>query len=155
MSVNVEIFGYNEWLRDLGAMRRRAANMAPIWPKVGRKVRDAFRQQFAGEGARFGDKWSPLRPNYALWKRRRGYKGGILVRQGDMRKGFISSPMDIERYSGSKAEFGSSSKIAQYHQDGTRRGLPPRPIVTDQMVAYLSDQLVEAAAERLVSARDR
>ena len=117
----------------LHLMAARAKNPEPAWKNVGSYMAAAERRQWATQGSYFGTPWKPLKPDYMVWKAKRGYSSHILMQTGSMRLSFTSRPMAIEVYSGSSARFGSNHPLAKYHQKGTRRNgkrvNPPRPMM--------------------------
>jgi phage gpG-like protein len=116
--------------RKLQKIAKKVQNPAGMWPLVGDEIADHVEMQFATQGAHFGRPWKPLTPEYVKW---RGSAGPILVRSGAMKNTLTGRPMDIERYFGSYAEFGSNDDKAVWHQFGTHRNgkrvNPPRPML--------------------------
>jgi len=77
--------------------------------------------------------WAALSPNYAKWKAKHAPGRPLLVLRGDMRAALTSrtgASGQIKEINGRarSARFGTSIKIATYHQYGTRR-MPRRPVV--------------------------
>jgi hypothetical protein len=126
----VSASGIEQTNRQLHEMQIRAANLIPVWRRVGAIVAAGEKRQYATEGAYLnsGHVWAPLSPAYAAWKQRTGHDGGIEVLSGDTRKGLTSRPMDIEEYYPQHAVFGVSGKIAYWQQHGTRF-MPKRTLI--------------------------
>ena len=90
------------------------------------------------EGRNFGAQgtpapWAALSPNYAKWKAKHAPGRPILVLRGDMRAALTSrtgASGQIKEIDGrgKTARYGTSLKIASYHQYGTRH-MPARPVV--------------------------
>lgn len=121
MSVEVRVTGGDKLRREL---RRREQNIKqpdPAWRAVGRYLAREVRKQFSTKGAHFGTPWKPLAPSTVAAKRRGGWPRQPLVRTGQLKRDFTSSPLDIERYEGSTAVFGASSDVAGWQQYGTKR----------------------------------
>ena len=131
--------GFRVLSRQLEEYADRAEDFRPVWPLVGDLVSQAVGEQFATEGARFHTPWKPLDPDYKRWKIQQGWSSQTLVASGRMRDSFTSRPMAIERYYPDHADFGSDVEYAEYHQTGTSRGLPRRPIVDWEDETLLRD----------------
>lgn len=134
MSVEVRVTsGASRQIRQLRAMQRRAHDPLPAWRKVGRYMAREIAKQFRTRGARFSTPWRPLAPSTIAEKRRLGYPRTPLVRTGALKREFTGRPLDIERYMGNVAFFGSNNPIAAYQHFGTRRNgrrhIPARPIL--------------------------
>jgi phage gpG-like protein len=133
MAVKMTIRGDKQVKRRLEELGDRARSVEKAWPSVGSYLSRQVNQQFVTEGARFGKKWRPLKPEYRLWKMRHGFSRKILVKTGQLRREFTGRPMDIEEYKGNSATFGSSSDVAGWQHRGTfrngKRVIPPRPIL--------------------------
>jgi phage virion morphogenesis protein len=119
--------------RRMNAIKKRSRSPEPAWRKVGSYLSSEVRKQFVSEGAYFGEPWKPLTPKYKTWKLAHGGINKILRFNGDMMRSFTSRPMDIERYMGHEAEYGSSDRLAVFHHGGTHRHgkqvNPARPIL--------------------------
>lgn len=143
-------------LRTLGNSLRTVAdnaeNVEPAWEAFSVYLGNQVSRQFSSRGTHFGTPWKPLTPDYARAKRKAGYRGGILVREGDLRDSF-SSPRNILDSDRDSAVFGSRLDTAVWHQYGTRRNgkqvNPPRPMLvkTEKMENYLR-RLVTQHLER-------
>lgn len=134
MPVEMRIYEGNRRVSArLSTIMRRNEDYRRVWPRVERYIRSTTRRQFTSYGAFLGRPWKPLQPNYRAWKVKHGYSPHILVKTGKMKKGLTSFPMDFRRHYKKSARFGTNSKIAVYHQHGTRRNgkrhLPARPML--------------------------
>lgn len=147
MSVEVRVSGGDRLRRELRAREARLNTPDPAWREVGRYMAREVRKQFATKGAHFGTPWKPLAPSTIAAKRRGGWPRQPLVRTGQLKRDFTSSPLDIERYEGSSAVFGASSDVAGWQQRGTKRNgrqhIPARIILklTPQMRQDVKDIL--------------
>lgn len=128
----------------VAAIKRRAAHPEPtLWRSIGAYLARVNARQFVTEGAYSGQKWRPLKPEYAKWKITHGYGRKILVRTGALRTSYTSRPMAIERYSSSGGQFawqyGSDIRYAKYHHYGTRY-MPARKVIvkTEKMESDLA-----------------
>ncbi len=156
---SAKISGDREVRELLRAMRERARDAGPAWPKVGDYIADQVGRQFDSEGAHFGTPWDPRRPDYGPRARMGGEPGWdalrpdfghgpLLVQTGELRRSFTSRPMSVERYEPTRAVFGSDDYRAPFHQHGTD-DTPARPILlaTDLMAqdasAILARYIVE------------
>lgn len=125
--------------RRLRAMGHRIENPEPAWPRVGKMLSQAVRQQFITRGSYLGTPWKPLKPDYLLWKVMNGFPWQTLVMRGDLRNSFTDRPMSVESYLGKSAVFGSDDRKVVWHQFGTfrngKRVNPARPmLVVNQMI---------------------
>lgn len=147
MSVEVRVSGGGALRRELIRRERRIEQPDPAWREVGRYLAREVRKQFTTKGAHFGTPWKPLARSTIAEKRRNGWPRSPLVRTGQLKRDFTSSPLDIERYEGKSAVFGASSDVAGWQQYGTkrngRRHIPARIILklTPQMRQDVKDIL--------------
>lgn len=134
-------------VRKIRAIRERVEHPEPGMVAVGRVVARDVRRQFSSSGSFFGTPWSPLKPDYRVWKAAHGYPRNILVMSGEMRDSFTAYPMGITEIDGQRARFGSSNQKAVWHQYGTHHNgkqvNPARPIlfVNPILVKHVRDTL--------------
>lgn len=131
--MGVRMVGGGQVKSSVRGLIRRTEDLRPVWPKVGAYMSRTASRQFSTKGAHLGTPWKPLNPEYRQWKVRNGYNRNILIMTGDMKSTFVGRPMGIEKYERDRAEFGSDSQLAIWHQKGTRRNgkrhIPARPIL--------------------------
>lgn len=156
MSVEIVVTGRGvNSKRKLNGYKRRTSIPTPAWRKVGALISREVRLQFATRGGNFGTPWKPLTPEYAARKKAMGFPRQILVMSGKMRNSFTQRPMDIERYQGQRAVFGSNERKVAWHQYGTRRNgkrvNPPRPML--KLTPVLRRKIVKAVESYIVSGR--
>lgn len=152
MSIKVDLAKIKNVSMEIEDMGKRANNLTPVWKSIGSYLSMANRKQFATNGAYYGTPWKPLKPEYLQWKIKSGYSKRTLVQTGAMKASFTSRPMSIEKYYPKRAEFGSSNRLAKFHQSGTRRNgkpaIPARPImvknrrVTKAVRQMISDYII-------------
>lgn len=133
MSVTMTVNGGKATIAKLQAMKGRTKRVDPAWKEVGSHIAKQIRDQFRTRGATFGTPWKPLAPSTVKEKKRKGYPRQPLVRTGAMKRGLVSRPLNVERYQGQMATFGTNSKIALFQHGGTKRNgrkhIPARPIM--------------------------
>lgn len=129
MTVN----GGKATIAKLQAMKGRTKRVDPAWREVGSHISKQIKNQFRTRGATFGTPWKPLAPSTVLEKKRKGYPRQPLVRTGKMKRLVTGRPLEVERYAGQVATFGTKSKIALFQHGGTKRNgkrhIPARPIM--------------------------
>lgn len=156
MSVEITVTGDgSNAKRKLRGYKRRVKTPTPAWRKVGALISREVRRQFATRGTNFGTPWKPLTPEYAARKKAMGFPRQILVQSGKMRNSFTQRPMDIERYQGQKATFGSNERKVKWHQFGTyrngKRVNPPRPMLV--LTPKLRRQIAQAVEDHVLNGR--
>lgn len=110
-----------------------------VFQQFGMSFRQGMAAIFANTGGRVnankvidGIVWEKLDDKYKAWKANI-VPFGTLVFSGDMADSFRKkgAPGNIERIGDFEADYGSSHWLARWHQEGTSRGLPARPIIFD------------------------
>lgn len=154
MAAKATIKGVDPVVVRFKEYQKRIKTLRRAWRSVGRYLSGEFRKQFTSQGAYFGKPWAPLDPQYRAWKSVHYPGRKILVQSGSLRDSLTHRPMGVERYHLDSAEFGSDDPKAIFHQRGTRRGIPPRPMVvvnqkmrtdiTDILAKYITDGRVES-----------
>lgn len=130
--------------RRLQGIEDRASDLRPAWPRVQTYLADVEDEQFATTGARLGTPWTPLKPEYQLWKVARGGRPPLVL-TGSLRDSFMGRGKWAIRDTNRKtAKFGSRHPLAHIHQRGTSGGkIPPRPIL-------VNNPEVQAAIKRIL-----
>lgn len=155
-----ELEGVEETDRKLAAFELQLRDLRPFWPTVKRMWRGWMTEQFASQGAFFGDPWAPLSARYAAIKAVKFPGRGILVAEGDLKRGSInpewratSDDLKLEI----KWNKGGKLLDPDWHQRGNTQGMPARPIlpVGDDLPAPLERQLEHATSEYVLSAARR
>ena len=125
--------GVSDQVRRVRRLRNNMKTVERVWPKVGRYISREVAKQFRTRGVNFGTPWKPLAPSTVAEKRRLGFPRAPLVRSGRLKREFTGRPLDIERYQGNRAFFGSNNPVALWQHKGTRRNgrrhIPPRTII--------------------------
>lgn len=158
--IAVDVSGLQDAKTRIKAINVRAKNLTPMWPKVGSYLAAVNRKQFTTRGVYLGTPWSPLQPEYASWKLSHGYGRRPLVLSGALKTSYTSRPMSVERYYKKSALFGSSNRLAPYHQHGTRRNgkraIPARPVMamTPQVKRDIGNMIGEYVVNGKVAAKD-
>jgi len=111
----------------LAAFQESLADQSPALARIADDFREMIARQFASEGRAEGTPWAPLAP--ATLRRRRG--GGILFSTGALLRSLQEpgAPGHVEELEAHSLALGTRLPYAQYHQSGTRRGLPARPLI--------------------------
>lgn len=144
-TVQVKISGDRETVAKLQKMKGTLIDWSTEFNSAGDMMKDYFENSvFETEGGIFQHRWAPLKKNYDFWKRSAFPGKGILERTGSMRHGWtkLVTPQ--------KLELSNDSKIAVYHQLGTRN-MPSRPliIVDDGLKNKIGDIFKSGLARKL------
>lgn len=142
MTVHIRIEASGLAEKRIARIRKRAEKPHPALEKVGSYLRGTYRKQFATQGAYSGKSWQPLKPSYAVWKLKAGYKGKILVRSGDLRRSYLGSQESYMKIGPMSAEFGSDSRIAKFHQFGTKSRKTGKKILPARKVVVKTPRMV-------------
>lgn len=132
--IRIEFAGLDKAIARLEEMARRLRDLRPAWRSVLSYLKRATEQTFASQGARIGQQWAPLTEDY---ERRKSvvYPGQPILRASDaMFRSLVDGTSDsIEEITDRELVYGTRTRHARYHQDGTPR-MPKRQIlaVTDQ-----------------------
>lgn len=135
----------------LGGLFTGLRDLRPVWGDLHTIFMEFMKRVFATEGAHGGQRWAPLSPAYAAWKRRHYGDLPILHLRGTLSKSFTEAAAEGHVYRTGPAfmEAGSSVRYARAHQWGyAQRNLPARPIIrgftkaegeraADAVLAYL------------------
>jgi hypothetical protein len=115
--------------RKLADMSLRAQNVAPAWDVFLDWFTDGNRKQFGSQGRYWRTPWRELRPRTVAQKRRDGWTGDILVREGELRRAVSDRPMQLERLGAHDMSAGTRLHYAGYHHRGApRANIPRRPL---------------------------
>lgn len=111
-------------------------NFRAVFQQFGMSFRQGMAAIFANTGGRVsaskvvdGVTWAPLTPEYKHWKANI-VPFGTLVFDGTLADSFRKkgAPGNIEKISDFKASYGSSNRLAKWHQGGTK-SIPARQII--------------------------
>ncbi len=107
-----------EFRRYMRQAARRAMNLAPFFRQAGMIMFRSFAKNFKAEGR--PRRWKKLSPN-TVAGRRKGSKR-ILQDTGKLRMSVMarSAPDNVYQMGKDYLKMGTKSKIASFHQDGTR-----------------------------------
>jgi hypothetical protein len=120
---------FNRARRKLLDMSSRAQNVIPAWDEFLDWFTDGNRRQFGTQGKRWGTPWQELKPATVAQKRREGWMGDILVREGTLKRSVSDRPMQLERLGPHDMSVGTRAPYAGYHHRGApRAGIPRRPL---------------------------
>jgi hypothetical protein len=131
MALTLEAVSVAEWretARKIRAMADRAQDVSPAWHAVIAWFAEQNRKQFATRGARYVTPWRPLAASTVQQKRRAGFPLDPLVRTTKLRDSLTRRPLGVEHVTGREMTAGTTARYARFHQVGTRRGLPSRPL---------------------------
>jgi phage gpG-like protein len=115
----VTITGDKKLVKKLNALTKQAKNPTPIHKRIGLKAMGDVNQQFRKEGKEFGKAWKPLKPSTVAMRR----KGSSRVLRDT---GRMAQSLNF-RADKRSAKIGFASKIAEFHQFGTRKDYPITP----------------------------
>jgi hypothetical protein len=157
-SSSVHVTGIGEVKTRIDVIERRAlAPGSQLWDSLGAFMRSVYAEQFRTEGAFLGTPWKPLKPASQLAKIRAGYRRGILVRTASLRDSFTKrgDSESISKSFGNYGDFGSSNRLAIFHQKGThrngKRAIPPRRIIVK--TSYVTHGIKRITAEYIAHGR--
>lgn len=128
MTIAVDLDGFDRVRARLQGMRERSQNLIPAWEAFVTWWARENRQQWRGNGTRWGRTWAPLAPSTIREKRLKGYPLDTLVRTGALRRDLTVRPLGFESYAQQAVSAGTRISYAKFHQRGTSK-MPARPIV--------------------------
>lgn len=110
------------------------SNLGTAWEQIGMELLQDFTEQFETEGGVFGGgHWDALADSTVRDRERKGYggEGPMEVRTGALKdavtqRGAPGNIFDVEE---TTATFGVEMDLADWQHYGTKRGIPPRPLV--------------------------
>ena len=105
--------------RALQRLQRQTRQMRPVFASIGEELIPSHEKRWAEGVDAQGKPWTPLKP--ATLKRKRTNR--MLFEEGDLLRG------PVYRASNQVLAFGISDFKAPFHQFGTTRGLPARPLL--------------------------
>jgi phage gpG-like protein len=124
LNIQIEITGDKETIAKLQKMDKSFGDWTPELRQVGEFLKQFYSiAAFETEGGIFGARWAALNPSYERWKRDAFPGKGILVRTGDMKKGYKYEATN------NSMTLWNVSKYAIFHQTGTKR-MPQRLLVS-------------------------
>ncbi len=109
-------------------MRARAQDASPAWEAVISWFADRNFAQFLTRGGEYQTPWRPLANSTVEEKRRLGFPVDPLIRTARLVHSVTLRPLAVERIEPRGFEAGTDVKYARFHQGGTRKGLPARPL---------------------------
>ncbi len=127
-------------------------DLRPFWPRVVPLFIGWMREQFATEGDYWGTPWAPLSPEYALRKAAMYPGRGILVAEGDLRRGASmpsrrAGPHSLTLTIRWRKRRGKRRTLdPAWHQFGTDR-MPARPLLGESLPPDAQKELDLAAEE--------
>lgn len=145
LSLHVEyLVEFENATAQLLAMRDRAEDLTPAFAMgVDPYLTSEISEQFASEGAHFGDPWAPLAERTLKARRRPGHGRGGILRDTDMLYNAFVNPFDdgaIRVIDAQSYQRGVSVPYYPYLHDGTDR-MPARPVVPGEMPAAMQDTI--------------
>ena len=147
---DVELEGDDEMKARLRAFASLLLDLRPFWPKVIPLFIGWEAEQFASEGAYWGTPWAPLSPEYAARKAITHPGKGILIADGDLRRGASLPARRATRTSLTLTITWRKKKRAAmdpgWHQYGTKN-MPARPLLGPVLPPRAQLELDNAANE--------
>ena len=126
----LEVLGQVQVDRTLGVLAAKVKDLRPAWEDIRHDFQAREDWVFKREGAVSGwDRWRPLNPVYAAWKRKHGFGSKILVKTGRLKRSLVSgSPDTIFESKPKSMVVGTRVPYAKYHQLGTSKMPKREPI---------------------------
>lgn len=126
--LQLDVLGEEQVMRGFSRFTEGVEDYSKPFREILKDFHEIERKQFSSEGGYGGKKWAKLAESTLKDKQRKGYPFDILVRTGELRDAMTGG-------AGSEAKVTKDSLTVmapwywKFHQKGTRRGLPARPIV--------------------------
>lgn len=137
MTLTLEPVNKAEWqrvAREIKAMRERAQDVSPAWEALLTWFSEQNFQQFLTRGARWGTPWRPISEDWRSYKVAQGHAQDILIMTGRLAHSLTLRPLGVEHITGREVSAGTNVPYARFHQTGTRRGLPARPLFSSAQI---------------------
>lgn len=136
---------------QLRAFASLILDLRPFWPKVIPLFIGWEAEQFASEGAYWGTPWAPLSPAYAARKAITHPGRGLLIADGDLRRGASEPARHATRTSLTltikwRKRGKRRAMDPGWHQYGTQR-MPARPLLGPVLPPQAQEELDHAAEE--------
>ncbi len=123
------VFGDTQIDRALSRFGDEIKDFRPVWQQLRGDFLRIEREQFRTAGARGGATWRPLSPSYAAWKAQHAPGQPLLVLEGEMRNELTTGHGMVTTMQPLHMRLHPTNPRALWHQRGTSRGLPSRPVV--------------------------
>ncbi len=132
LGIGFEVAGIAQVSRVLAVSAARVKDLSGAFEQIAEDFHKGERRVFAVQGAvgeapsesgvGTWEKWADLNPDYAAWKRKKGFGTKILVKTGRLRASLALADFDgsIQVINKLSLELGTSVPYAQYHQTGTK-----------------------------------
>lgn len=142
VNIRTKISGTARTRRYFAGFTQRATDFRSVLRWAQRELEEAYRENFATQGATSGAPWMPLDNEYARWKLKNYGPLPTLIRSGDLYRDVTflgDKPSDIGR---TEARFGTDLPYAKFHQTGTSKMAQRKIIFTPAGFAYRLGTLV-------------
>ena len=146
MSIELDTTGLDDLNAGLRRLGDELDDLRSLWPELEELYESWIGEQFSSEGGALGARWAPLSSAYAARKAARFPGRSLLIADGGLR-GEAERPQVDRAFDTLTIRI--TSDVARFHQHGTRRGLPARPLIPDRLDSG-SDVEVERRAERFL-----
>lgn len=124
---DLDIKGDKEAVKHLEHLESRAANIKPIFEKVGQIMQMGVKRTWHTQGGYIDKPWSQLAAATLERKLREGKPAGILQARGKLEASTTAKPfISIAK---TQVRVGVKDFKARFHQGGSSPRLPARPIV--------------------------
>lgn len=137
MTLTLEPVNKAEWnriARQIKDMRERAQDVSPAWEALLTWFSEQNFQQFLTRGTRWRTPWRPLAASTVAEKARLSLPREPLIRTGRLVHSITLRPLGVEHITGREVSAGTNVPYARFHQTGTRRGLPARPLFSSAQI---------------------
>jgi len=160
----------DDWYVDVDDAEKKAQlrafaslilDLRPFWPRVVPLFIGWEAEQYASEGAFWGTPWAPLSPEYAARKAITHPGRGLLVADGDLRRG-VSEPARRATRTSLTLTIKWRKKGKRrtldpgWHQFGNTQGMPARPLLGPVLppsaqleLDRVSEEYIEEMAHRV------
>lgn len=123
MNITVQITGAQEIEAKLNRLGAGLYQLDSSMRQIGQYLAKYFSSEaFASQGQVFGSTWQRLSPRYSIWKAKHFPGRPPLVQTGEMENSFYYEA------GSSSVVIGNRSEKFAWHQLGTSRGIPARPM---------------------------
>lgn len=134
MDFEIDVSGIDDIRAKLDKLKRGLMDWNQTLAVIGKAFQDYYSSvPFASRGTVFGQQWEDLNPAYATWKAKNYPGRPILVRSGDLQKGFF--------FVSSNNEVKLSNKVVYFKKHQFGEGVPQR------ISMALNDERKKAASD--------
>lgn len=124
MNITLQITGATDIEEKLTRLGSRLYMLDKSMRQIGEYLARYFSNEaFASQGQVFSQTWPRLNPKYSIWKAKHFPGRPPEVLSGEMQRSFTFEA------GSTSVRVGNTQDYFAYQQEGTSRGLPPRPMI--------------------------